>query len=312
MQTAQIVFGQVAIMFILVLLGVLLAKTKILTKKLAGELSNLLLKIILPTLIISSFIRPLNPSEQSGFFITLGLSFVFHIIAIGGAYLLIKKGTVERVTVQRLAAVYSNCGFMAFPILSAVFGDVGLLYGSAFAVVFNVMLWTNGVKFLEPGQKLSFKRAIINPGVLAAILGLSIYFLQIPILGIFKQTVSMISALNTPLSMLITGAFLSDLCITKMLKDGSLYKTALLRNLVFPLAMLGLMWVFRIGKISDIWKDAGVAAVISASCSTAASTPLMVARIGRDGTYGAQLVAFSTVLSVATLPFMAFLAQYLL
>lgn len=43
-----------------------------------------------------------------------------------------------------MSAMYSNCGFMAFPLISAVLGEIGVFYGSAFVGMFNLSLWTQG------------------------------------------------------------------------------------------------------------------------------------------------------------------------
>lgn len=43
-----------------------------------------------------------------------------------------------------MSAMYSNCGFRAFPLISAVLGEIGVFYGSAFVGMFNLFLWTQG------------------------------------------------------------------------------------------------------------------------------------------------------------------------
>lgn len=66
------------------------------------------------------------------------------MLAAGVAKLSIHRGDKGKCAVARMSAMYSNCGFMAFPLISAVLGEIGVFYGSAFVGMFNLFLWTQG------------------------------------------------------------------------------------------------------------------------------------------------------------------------
>lgn len=312
MQTAGIVFGQVTIMFILIAIGMILVRKDIITKQIASGISNLLMVLILPTMIINSFQREFKIEELHGFLVAFGVAVFFHIMAILITYLFIpkKNGDSERVAVQRMASIYSNCGFMAFPILQAVVGLDGIFYGSAFVAVFNIALWTNGVRLLVPGDKLSVRKAILNPGVISVLIGFGLYVFQVPLPYVVSESISMLASINTPFSMLITGVFLGRICWRKSLRDISLYKAGILRIVLLPLLLLGVVTWCKIAVISDTVQAAVICTVICSACPSAASTILMVARMGRDGEYGAELVAISTFFSIFTLPLVTFLTSY--
>ena len=53
-------------------------------------------------------------------------------------------------------------------------------------------------------------------------------------------------------------------------------------------------------------------ALLCASCPAAASTVLMTSSLGMDSSYGARLVLFSSILSVLTIPGIAFAASCLI
>lgn len=74
--------------------------------------------------------------------------------------------------VLRFGAVFSNCGFMGYPLMTALLGSIGVFYGSAYVVVFTVLTWTMGVYMItHDTSKLRLKSILLNPGVLSVAAG---------------------------------------------------------------------------------------------------------------------------------------------
>ena len=71
-----------------------------------------------------------------------------------------------------MCVVFSNNGFMALPLLSAMFGETGVFLGSAHIVTMAVVLWTYGLAQVDKNFRFSAKRILLNPGIIAAVLGL--------------------------------------------------------------------------------------------------------------------------------------------
>ena len=80
----------------------------------------------------------------------------------------VKDKEEARRRVLQFATVFSNCGYMALPLQSAILGQTGVFYGAAYIAVFNLVNWTYGL-FLMGGSevKFSIKKILINPGVIA-------------------------------------------------------------------------------------------------------------------------------------------------
>ena len=210
-----------------------------------------------------------------------------------------------------MGAVYSNCGFMAFPLISAVIGTDGVFYGSAFVGVFNLFLWTHGRRLLTGREGVRLKDAVCNAGVLGALAGAALYFSRLPLPGLATDFISTLASLNTPLAMLVIGIFLSQ-CRLKDLFCRNVILPVLLRMAVLPLFFLSLLLCLHV----PAWHSAGSAllmvALLCASCPAAASTVLMTSSLGMDSSYGARLVLFSSILSVLTIPGIAFVASCLI
>ncbi len=307
MDFASIVANRVIIMIILIGIGIIISKKGILTIEATKVYSNFLLVIVMPALIINSYQRDMVKEQLIGLGFSFLLAVVFHIISIIISNLVIRKREGTNYKVERMGAVYSNCGFMGFPILFALIGDVGVLYGTAFLAVFNIFSWTHGVINLSDKESINIKKAFLNPGVIAVIVGLFLFLTQIKLGGILSETISYVADLNTPLSMIITGVFLANVNIKDTLKDVNVHKVVLLRNILVPLIMLIILKVIGFGNWFQGADNVALAHIIACACPTAIVTILFPARMGLDGEHGAKLIVLSTVASIITMPIFAYI-----
>lgn len=302
MELGIIVAKQVIIMFILIGIGILAFKKKIVTIEATNIYSNFLLVFVVPALIINAYQRGMVKEQLIGLGYSFLLAIVFHVMAIIVVNILIKKREDSNYRVERMGAIYSNCGFMAFPVLLALLGEEGALYGTAFIGIFNVFSWTNGVTILTGENTINIKKIIFNPGSLGFIVGLILYLTQIQIGDVTSQTISYVASLNTPLAMVITGVFLANINIKETLKDFNIYKSVLLRTIILPLIMIFLIKITGFENWFDTAKSVAIAHIVACSCPAAASTILLVARNGLNSEHGAKLVTMSTLFSVITIP----------
>ncbi|OOM13867.1 AEC family transporter [Clostridium saccharobutylicum] len=302
MELGIIVAKQVIIMFILIGIGILAFKKKIVTIEATNIYSNFLLVFVVPALIINAYQRGMVKEQLIGLGYSFLLAIVFHVMAIIVVNVFIKKREDSNYRVERMGAIYSNCGFMAFPVLLALLGEEGALYGTAFIGIFNVFSWTNGVTILTGENTINIKKIVFNPGSLGFIVGLILYLTQIQIGDVISQTISYVASLNTPLAMVITGVFLANINIKETLKDFNIYKSVLLRTVILPLIMIFLIKITGFESWFDTAKSVAIAHIVACSCPAAASTILLVARKGLNSEHGAKLVTMSTLFSVITIP----------
>ena len=140
MESAQIVLYQIAVMFILILLGFFLYKKNIFTRRGCNQLSELVLTVVCPVLIFTSFQKDLEPRLIKGLLISFGLSVVSHAVSIVLGTVLCGKRRGADGAVERFAAAYSNCAFMGIPLIEAVYGTDGIFYLTAYIAVFNLQI----------------------------------------------------------------------------------------------------------------------------------------------------------------------------
>lgn len=296
---------QVAVLFILIATGTICRKVGFLDKNSVKHLTNIVLYIVTPCVIINSFDRSYDKHLARNLLVCVIVAFATYVLSILIASLCFGKNEGHE-RVYRFATVFSNCGFMSLPLQQAIVGDIGVFYGAAFIAVFNIMVWTWGVMLMS-GDKNSFnlKKLLINPGIIGVTLGLLVFFLGINIPQIIKMPIQYMAALNTPVPMLIIGYYIGALKPKDLVTDKKQYLMFFLRLIAIPAAVLAVMY------FAGIRGDILTVCIIAVCAPAAANTTMFAAKYDADAEVSARLVSMSTLLSVITMPLMISFARSL-
>ncbi len=303
MQAAGVVANQVLIMFLLMGVGVLTEKLRMIRYAAASQINNFLLLIVMPCVILNAYQIEFKAELLEGLLLAFLLALFSHAIGIIVSMLLARRRPDAKYRIERFAMVYSNCSFMAIPLLQAVVGSEGVFYGSAYIAVFNLFMWTHGV-FLMSGERSmkAVRKALLNPGVLSVAAGLALFFTPFRFPYVVGQVTGYIASLNTPLAMLLTGIFISRSGIKTAFSDPKVYGISAVRLLLIPLLVLGVIWALPVAS------TVRTACIISAACPCAASCSMFALRYKQDVSYSSKMITVSTLLSVLTLPLLILLA----
>lgn len=296
MQSFLIVLGQVLSLFFMIAVGFGLYKVKMIDDRGAAQMTDLLLYAVTPCIVINAFNRSFDPqtARSIAVFSVAGALVMGFGMAMGT--LLFRKGDGNVRAVQRFALVFSNCGFMGIPLAGAVCGTDGTLYASIFLAIFNLFQWTYGLAVMS-AQKLSLKKALLNPCVLGLAVGLPLFLLPVSLPSPIQGAVSMLADLNSPLAMIIIGTHLAKTDIVSTLKDTRCYVVSFLRLVVLPVVTMAVI-------IALPWLDETQTVTFAVICGApvAASCALFATKYERDSQLASRMVALSTVFSILTLP----------
>ena len=325
----------VAVMFVMMLPGIIMKKCRLTPDGFGKGLSNLVLYIAQPALIFLAYVRPYDSAVLVNILYVLLFSIVAHVIFAVIALRTFGKTPDGRRRMLRFATVFSNAAFMGIPLIGKVLGDGATIYASVYNITFNLFLWSFGVYLCTEGRdhdydgdvdsddkklarkKLlaSMKKAILHPVTLAAFVGLFFFFLPIDTLitgdnyvsGLIFESLEMLKSLVIPLSMAVIGLRLADIDFRGIFKDKPMYLFLALRHLVLPalvFAVMRLISLLNIGITNDV-----ILVVLIMACAPAASSATMFAeRYDCDAAYVSKLVAISTILSIATMPLVILLS----
>ena len=151
-----LIFEQLVKMFFIMLLAILCYKIKLVNQEGNKTVSNLLLLVVNPFVIITTYQTDYKPELVRGLLISFGAAVLCHIVGILVTTLLIRPKGSPDANIERYNAMYSNCGFIGIPLINSVLGSNGVFFLSAYIVVFNLFSWTHGVVLME--KKFSWKK----------------------------------------------------------------------------------------------------------------------------------------------------------
>ena len=297
MDLAYISFRQILIMVIIMAVGLLCAKIGLIDDAAKKQLSNMLLILINPLLILLSYQRPFDEELLHGLLLSILLGLISFAIAIVVSHTIYRNRVGKDYGLERFAAIYPNAGFLGIPLVYGIFGTEGVFYLTGYLTVFFTFFWTHGMITMSGKRDFStIKRAMISPPLLAIFLGFAMFVLRIQIPEMIYTPLSLLGGLNTPLAMLVAGASIYGASITKILRDKRIYGLCALRLIILPgLTMLALM-PFNIPPMIRV-----IIVVISA-CPIAINLILLAHRYDKDYLYASQAFAAATILSLGTIP----------
>ena len=306
LESLKFVGAQVLILFILMGVGFACRKLRVLGEGGVKGLTDLMLYLITPCMMLRAFQQSFDRALLRGFLITAAATAVFYVIEIGLAAALLRDKDEARRRVLRFGAVFSNCGYMALPLLQNLWGSEAVLYGAAFNAVHVLFLWTYGLGLMNGGkEKISLKKAVLNPGTISTLLGLLLFFCSVRLPSLIAKPIEYLAALNTPVPMLIIGFYLAGLDWRTVLRSGGEYTMLALRLLIVPAIVLGGLWLCGVRGVLLC------ANVVCVSAPVATIGTMFATKYGGDPSLSAGMVAVSTVLSVATMTLVVGFASYI-
>lgn len=302
-----LIFNQLIKMLFILILAFICYRIKLVNQEGNRNLSNLLLMIVNPCLIITTYQTDYDARLVRGLLIAFGVALAAHFIGILIARIAIRQTGNPDYAIDRFSSVYSNCGFMGIPLIYSVLGSEGVFYLTAYLTVFNVLTWTHGLALLE--GKFSFHRlreGLTAPMVVGTFIGALLFFLQLKLPEVLLHSMNYVADMNTPLAMMIAGISVAQADLKKIFTNFRIYWVSFLKLIVFPLAVLLFLVVFRIEY------NIAYTVLIAAACPTATTLTMMAIRFQKNYTYASEIFAFTTVLSIVTIPLIAFIAGFFL
>lgn len=297
--------NQVATLLFLIVVGFIIRKLGILNHERNKGLSDLLLYVTLPFSIITSFNFPFSRALLTNGIIVLLISIAIHLFAIPFSKLLYSKYAPATNRVLRATTVFSNCGFMGFPILEAVYGTQGVFYGSFYVLTFQILIWTVGVGIFTGKQNTTTWRQVLNPAVIAVIIGFVLFIFSINLPEPIFNTLAMVGSMTTPISMLVIGSLLFEIKLSEVFSGFSIFYVTIMRLIILPLFAVACLLLLGVKGIT-----LGVP-VLATAMPAAALVVVFAEKHGADAILASRAVFLSTILSIITIPGMIALVQFL-
>ena len=284
---AETILNQTIIMLILIAVGVLCAKLKIISSETNKELSKFVLQVVNPVVIFMSYQKKYEARLVKNLLFTFILSLLAFAIILAVAY----------TEVERFSSIYSNCAFMGIPLMSALFGDEGVFYLTAFITVFNLVVWTHGVIIISGEKNMKeVVKVFYSPTMIAIVLGILTFFLKIKLPAVPTQALNFIKDINTPMAMIVSGVTISATNVPQLIKNPRLYFICLIKLIIIPAVLAFVMSALSIDE------KVKMTIVVAASSPPAAMCTLFCIKYNKNSVYASEIFTAGTILSVLSLP----------
>ena len=285
-------------LFAIMSIGFLCRKKNLIDVKTRNALSDLLINVILPCNIIMSFNLELTSDllRSAGliFIVYTGVQIFSYFISLV-AYRFVEP---DKQVVLRHGTITSNANFLGNPITQGVFGNEGLLYASIAMIPLRIFLWSAGLSlYTKTDSKSVIKNLLTHPCVISVFVGFALMLMPFELPMFMTKTMSSIGGCTTAISMMMIGAILADINL-KNIQLGLLSYYSFIRLIFIPAVVFAVLSLLHLEPMV-----VGVSTLLSGMPS-ASLTAVLAAKYGRNYEFASQVVFFSTVLSMVTIPLM--------
>jgi len=297
----HVVINQMIQLFIILGLGYFLNKIKRFDNNLNQKLNKLLLNVTTPALILSS----VSSAHQSGdngevIFVFIVAIIIFACLPLI-SYILVRimKVPIHQRGIYMFMTVFSNIGFMGFPVMKAIFGNEAVFYTAIFNMIFNFLVFTLGIVLINYGTdnqvKLNAKK-LISPGIISSLVAMLIYFSKISVPTVLGSTFDMVGNITTPLAMMLIGSTLANINIKEVFTEFRIYPYTIIKQLLIPIIAYPILHYFISSPLV-----LGVA-LINLAMPVGNSAVLFANEYDGDVDLAAKSVFITTLISVFTIP----------
>ena len=227
--------------FIFLLLGFGLNKSKVITSTGERALSDILLKAVLPFMIINSSQHTYSSEAVSGMITCAAFAIGYYALSLLVLRLSLKKVNIleDEKRIMITCTVFANTGFVGFPLMEALYGSYGLLLAAVFNLCYNLFFYTYAVYLFSKKPRFALFDMFKSSVSVASLVAIVMFIIPWRMPGFIYDTFKLIGDMTVPMSMMVMGSMLASVNIKKLLTDKKAYVVSALRLLVLPALMMG-------------------------------------------------------------------------
>lgn len=299
MESFILSFEAVTPIFLLMLLGYFLKKTKIADKKMFDGINRLVFKVFLPMLLFYNIYKTQIFQEFDVRLIAFTLTTVLCVFVLGMAsvFFITKDNSKRGVILQGFFR--SNYAILGIPFINYVCGEEAGGISSlmvAFVVPFFNVLAVIALETFNGGKidfKKIFKGVLTNPLIIGCICGIAFKLLGIKLPKVIEVSIADASKIASPLAILVLGATFSFSGIRGYFKENVI--VAVTRLIIVP--FIALFAALNLGFTGEAF----ACLIIVFGSPVAVSSFAMAQQMGGDENLAGQLVVVTSALCVLTL-----------
>lgn len=295
------VFAKMAMLVLIMLLGYLCARIGITGPEFNQRVTPLMVKVLLPATILNSVLSvpDFSGRELLDYILVMTVMVALQMLPAWFLPRLMRTRSGD-VGATRLVTAFGNVGFVGLPVVAAIFGDEMVFFASLCNIPFNLALYSCSAAQLSPDGGRVRWQDVLNAPVIATLLSVVLLLSRVHVPGVLADTISSVSGVTIPLSMLVIGTSLGGISVRSVLTDWRVYVVSAVRLLVCPLLTWLVLRPFAAGALLGI-------SVLMAACPSAMLVTALCLQYGRSDAFASKCIFLSTVLSAVTIPLLIWL-----
>lgn len=309
MDSAGAFLQEMLILYGMAILGYIVRKKGILNENANDVLTQLILTVTLPALILFSLDISFSFTIVKEFLWLISMSvYILGLsIFIAGWMRRRSKLPENQKSVYEGLTIFGNQGFIGYAVCYVLLGEQGVVYLTIFNLCYLLLIWTYGIYlFNKRIVTVSWKSIFLNPGILSTLSGLVIFLLPIRLPELISTGLETIGKMTIPLSMMMIGILIANVKMKEafiFMKNIYLWKSTFVKLLLIPILLLpfaGLSVPFPLITI----------AVLVSGMPSAPTISLYSQKYGADTAFSSFGVLITTFLCVFSIPFLYMLLNF--
>lgn len=295
------VVTQMVVLFIIVMAGFVSRKFKLMGGDFDRMLSNLVIQVTCPCLIVASTMGDTMP-DRSHIPALLGIGIITYAVLNAVAYIIPKAMPIKQDDrgMYSFMLAYANVGFIGYPIIASIFGHSSVFYACILNAPGTLTIFVWGVMFIKGQKAGSFNwRLLYSPAMIATYTSILIVAAGWRAPQFIASPMTLIGNMTVPAALLVIGSSMADMPARLMIGNKGVYTMCVFRLLLIPIGMFYLMALLGF--------DTHIAAInaVLVGMPVASYGTMFCLKYGKDTTIMTQGTFLSTLLSVLSIPLLA-------
>lgn len=296
-------------MGVMVIAALLLVKTHVLRAEEGRVVSAVATYIVNPLVIFNSFLIGYDAEKLRALLVIMACGISLLLLAIILLRLLGRPLRLDRI--ERASIIYTNSGTLVIPLVQAMLGNEAVFYCSALIVSQNLFLWTHGALLVGGPGRLSLKKVILTPNIIAIFLGLIVFVTRLPLPELVHSTIDQIAGTNAAINMFAIGIILGGVNFREVFTGLRYYLVIAVRLVVCPLIVILLLYVTKAAGLLANGRIAMLVLTLGLSASPAVALTNIAALYGTmdDAKKASALNSMGIILCAFTMPLVVLLYE---
>lgn len=307
MHISILLMEQIIQLFLMIFMGFLIVKAKLLNSEDSKVLSIIVLYLIIPCVIINAFQVDYTSQTVKGLLIALAGSVMTQVILLIVVSILGKVLHLNEVEVASI--YYSNSGNLIVPIVTFILGKEWVLYGCVFMSVQLVFIWTHCKKIISRESSYDWRKIVLNINMISIAIGIVLFLTRIHLPEDINSTLSAVGSMIGPASMIVTGMLFAGMDFKQIFASRRVYFVTFLRLIIVPTIALVLIKFSHLASLSSNGSKIMLIVFLAIITPSASTVTQMCQVYGNDSQYASAINVVTTLLAIITMPLMVMLFQ---